>query len=151
MVGIGRPAYGCSPMRITDAHHHIWWLDRTPWLSGPPAPRIFGEHDALRRDGRAFWRAQLARLAERPHVHVKLSGLGTFTRSYEPEGVRPVVEQTIELFGAERCLFGSNVPIEKLWTDYGRLLDVFTQSLAGCSGAERELILDGTATRLYRL
>ena len=26
--------------------------------------------------------------------------------------------ETVELFGARRCLFGSNFPIEKLWTDY---------------------------------
>jgi predicted TIM-barrel fold metal-dependent hydrolase len=293
-------------MPITDAHHHIWWLHRTPWLSGPPVPRIFGDYAELRRDytveefaadarthgvdrsvyvqvnvapgdevdevawaseagareglvqavvgfadlaapdvgdvldeqlasgplrgirqqlhwhdnpayrfasapdvmrgrawrrglrevtergllfelqvfpgqyghaldlvdafpdttfvllhagmpedesadGRAAWRAGLAQLARRPHVHVKLSGLGTFARRYQLEDVRPIVEQTVELFGAERCLFGSNFPIEKLWTGYGRLLDVFTRSLAACSGPERELILDGTAARLYRL
>ena len=84
-------------------------------------------------------------------MNVKLSGLGTFARRYALEGVRPVVEQAVELFGAERCLFGSNFPIEKLWTDCGRLLDVFTRSLEACNGPERELILDGTAARLYRL
>ena len=28
------------------------------------------------------------------------------------------------LFGADRCLYGSNFPIEKLWTDYGRSTDI---------------------------
>lgn len=37
-------------MTVTDAHHHIWWLHRTPWLSGPPASRIFGDYEPLRRD-----------------------------------------------------------------------------------------------------
>src|SRR5437660_12124282 len=35
---------------IVDAHHHIWRRDRTPWLAGPPVPRIFGTYEALRRD-----------------------------------------------------------------------------------------------------
>lgn len=35
---------------MVDAHHHIWRLDRTPWLAGPAVPRIFGNYDALRRD-----------------------------------------------------------------------------------------------------
>jgi predicted TIM-barrel fold metal-dependent hydrolase len=35
---------------IIDSHHHIWQVDRTPWLAGPPAPRIFGRYDAIRRD-----------------------------------------------------------------------------------------------------
>ena len=36
--------------QIVDAHHHIWRMQRTPWLAGPPAPRIFGPYDAIRRD-----------------------------------------------------------------------------------------------------
>ena len=35
---------------IVDAHHHIWRKDRTPWLDGPTAPRIFGDYAAIRRD-----------------------------------------------------------------------------------------------------
>jgi predicted TIM-barrel fold metal-dependent hydrolase len=35
---------------IIDAHHHIWRLSETPWLQGPPVPRIFGAYDAIRRD-----------------------------------------------------------------------------------------------------
>src|SRR3954462_4910701 len=38
------------PEPIIDAHHHIWRLAATPWLQGPPVPRIFGEYAALRRD-----------------------------------------------------------------------------------------------------
>ena len=36
---------------IVDAHHHIWRRERTPWLMGPMVPRIFGEYQAIRRDG----------------------------------------------------------------------------------------------------
>lgn len=35
---------------MIDAHHHIWRLDRLPWLAGDPVPRIFGPHERLRRD-----------------------------------------------------------------------------------------------------
>ena len=35
---------------VIDAHHHIWRLAATPWLSGPPVPRIFGAYEPLRRD-----------------------------------------------------------------------------------------------------
>lgn len=45
---------GAHPVRTTtgvvDVHHHIWALDRTPWLAGPPVPRIFGDYPAIRRD-----------------------------------------------------------------------------------------------------
>ena len=35
---------------MIDAHHHVWRLAETPWLNGPPQPRIFGDYEAIRRD-----------------------------------------------------------------------------------------------------
>jgi predicted TIM-barrel fold metal-dependent hydrolase len=35
---------------IVDAHHHIWRQAHTPWLQGPVVPRIFGDHEPIRRD-----------------------------------------------------------------------------------------------------
>src|SRR5690242_4532620 len=67
-------------------------------------------------EGMAFWRQGLARFAVCPNVLVKLSGLGTFTRRCRREEWQPVIETTIDLFGPGRCMFGSNFPVEKLWT-----------------------------------
>ena len=66
--------------------------------------------------GRAAWRAGMERLAACPNVVVKLGGLGTFIHRNDPAFVAETVAGTVALFGAERCLFGSNFPIEKLWT-----------------------------------
>jgi predicted TIM-barrel fold metal-dependent hydrolase len=68
------------------------------------------------------WRAGMTQLAECPNVMVKLSGLGTFVRACSAERWRPVIEETVDLFGPTRCIFGGNFPIEKLWTDYARLV-----------------------------
>src|SRR5262249_5253206 len=83
--------------------------------------------------GRAGWRAGMKRLAACPNMATKLSGLGTFERRCTVELWRPVVEETLDLFGPERCLFGSNFPIEKLWTSYDRLLGGMLTCLAGPS------------------
>jgi predicted TIM-barrel fold metal-dependent hydrolase len=294
------------PERIIDAHHHVWRLDRTPWLAGPPEPRIFGDYDPLRRDypieeyaadvrgqgvvgsvyvqvnvalgdeveevewaaeagareglvqgvvafadlarpdvgevldrqrassvlrgvrqqlhwhpdpayrfaatpdgmlrpewqrglmevaargllfelqvfpdqyqyalrlvdafpnttfvlvhagmledrseqGWAAWRRGLERFAERDNVYLKLSGLGTFTRRCAPEDWRPVIGQAVDIFGPQRCMFGSNFPIEKLWTTYGTLIDVFRAGIASYSGAEQRQILHDVAARVYRI
>ncbi len=82
---------------------------------------------------------------------VKLSGLGTFSRSCDVAGWRPIVEQTLDAFGPARCLFGSNFPIESLWTGYDNLLGVMRACLDGLSADERHQVLAGTATRLYGL
>jgi predicted TIM-barrel fold metal-dependent hydrolase len=42
----------------------------------------------------------------------KLSGLGTFIHRNDPEQIAGIVRETVALFGADRCLFGSNFPIE---------------------------------------
>ena len=80
--------------------------------------------------GLAEWRAGMDALAACPNVAVKLSGLGTFVRRIDAEYIALVAGETVRRFGAERCLFGSNFPIEKLWTDYGTLLGAYQMALA---------------------
>ncbi len=101
--------------------------------------------------GWAEWRAGMRGLAACANVAVKLSGLGTFVHECSTALWRPVIEETLSLFGAQRCLFGSNFPIESLWTSYGRIIAVMQDCLAALSAAERRAVLHDTAARLYRL
>jgi len=48
-------------------------------------------------------------------------------------------------------MFGSNFPIEKLWTDYASLVATFRASLARFTPAEQRAVLHDTAARLYKL
>jgi predicted TIM-barrel fold metal-dependent hydrolase len=90
-------------------------------------------------------------LAACPNLMVKLSGLGTFVRACSVELWRPVVEQTVELFTPQRCIFGSNYPIESLWTGYAQIIETMQECLAGLSSGERRLVLHDNAARFYRL
>jgi predicted TIM-barrel fold metal-dependent hydrolase len=110
-----------------------------------------GMLEDLSGDGRAQWRGGLARLAARANVVTKLSGLGTFLHRNDESHIRDVMLTTVALFGAERCLFGSNFPIEKLWTDYRSLVDAYRRAAGGLREAERQAIFAGTARRVYRL
>jgi predicted TIM-barrel fold metal-dependent hydrolase len=102
-------------------------------------------------EGRAAWRAGMSRLARCPNVVVKLSGLGTFIHRNDPGHVADVINDTVAIFGAERCLFGSNFPIEKLWTSYRELVDTFRTATAPFRCDERGAIFGTTAARVYRL
>lgn len=102
-------------------------------------------------EGWAAWRQGLASVAARQNVYVKLSGLGTFIRRCGLAEWRPVVEQTVDTFGPGRCMFGSNFPIEGLWTSYGNLVDVFVRCIAGYDEAERRQILHDVAADVYRV
>jgi predicted TIM-barrel fold metal-dependent hydrolase len=90
------------------------------------------------------WRQALETLAPLPNLAVKLSGQGTFVHRVDRELIGLVARTTLELFGAGRCMFGSNFPIESLWTDLPTLV-----------GAWRDVLPDealaGTARRIYRL
>jgi L-fuconolactonase len=64
---------------------------------------------------------------------------------------RPYVETCIELFGATRCMFESNFPVDKGLTGYGLLWNAFKRLTAGCSAEEKSALFAGTAARFYRL
>jgi predicted TIM-barrel fold metal-dependent hydrolase len=102
-------------------------------------------------DGLALWREGMERLADCPNVNVKLSGLGTFVHACREELMKFIVTETVTRFGADRCLFASNFPIEKLWTDYGTLYRTFRHAIADLSDRKQAAILHDTAARLYRL
>jgi L-fuconolactonase len=90
------------------------------------------------------WRADLSELASRENVVCKLSGLTT-----EVTGdVRPYLEHALQVFGPERCLFGSDWPVASLTTTYEQWLE----AVSGLLGeGERGSVLVGTAERVYRL
>ena len=287
---------------IIDAHHHIWLLDRTPWLNGPPVPRIFGDYGKIRRDypiaefaddvrpsgvtksvyiqinvapgdevweagwaaeqGRAAglvqavvgyaalaapdvgdildaqlaaaplrgirqqfhwhdnpayrfaaspdalldpavgdglralaarglhfelqvfpnqyqhalalvdahpnltfvllhcgmpeapdeaWAQGISRFAERPNMRVKISGLGTFSHRCDAAIWTAIIHRAIDSFGPERAMFGSNFPIEKLWTDYASIVGAVAEALSTYSPTERRAVWHDTAAQLYNI
>ncbi len=105
----------------------------------------------LSLEGRAEWRAGMVRLAACPNVVSKLSGLGTFLHRNDPTHIAEVMRETVRIFGARRCLFGSNFPIEKLWTSYRALADAYRNAAGSLSEADQQAVLHDTAMRVYRI
>lgn len=110
-----------------------------------------GMLEDLSEDGRERWRMAMKKLAKCPNVVTKLSAFGTFIHRNDPEHVAWMVKETTAIFGVKRCLYGSNFPIEKLWTSYVELLDAFRAATAEMSQASRNAIFHDTASRVYRL
>jgi predicted TIM-barrel fold metal-dependent hydrolase len=110
-----------------------------------------GMLEDLSTAGRATWRASVAKLAAQPNVYAKLSGLGTFIHRNDPAHIAWIVGETVGLFGTARCLFGSNFPIEKLWTDFGSLASAYREAAARYAPAEQADLLHDVAARVYRM
>ena len=120
---------------------------------------------AGKRDERfAGWAASIRALAELPNVHMKLGGLGMPFPGFEGIGPdvrpssealaaawRPYIETCIEAFGAHRCMFESNFPVDRWGADYPVLWNAFKHIAAGASADEKAALFAGTATRFYRL
>lgn len=123
------------------------------------------DHDeAGRAELRADWARGIAELARRPNIVCKLGGMGMPVWGFGFEQRRaevgeddlaacwkPYVETAIAAFGAERCMFESNFPIDRASCDYVTLWNVFKRIAAGCSEDEKEALFSGTAARVYRL
>jgi predicted TIM-barrel fold metal-dependent hydrolase len=113
------------------------------------------EHAGMLEDlspqGWQLWRDGMGQLAQCPNVNVKLSGLGTFVHACRADGMGPIIREAVAMFGANRCFYGSNFPIEKLWTDYSTLYRTFRSAIGHLSEADQAAILHDTASRLYRI
>ncbi len=99
------------------------------------------------------WADQLRKLAERPNVSCKLSGMVTEAHhgTWRKEDLRPFFDVTLEAFGPERIMFGSDWPVCLLASSYTRWFEVVTEWISPLTTSEQAAILGGTAARAYRL
>ncbi|MEM7216851.1 MAG: amidohydrolase family protein [Pseudomonadota bacterium] len=127
-------------------------------------PLGVGPYEGNRDEIFARWREDIAEMAALPNVTAKLGGLvmavngfGFNKREIPPTSdelvaaTRPWYEHAIESFGAERCMFESNFPVDKVSTSYRVLWNSFKKIAAGCSAAEKAALFHDTAARVYRL
>jgi predicted TIM-barrel fold metal-dependent hydrolase len=102
-------------------------------------------------EGIRLWRSGMQQLAAAANVVVKISGLGTVDWDWTVESIRPFVLQTIEAFGVSRCMFASNFPVDKLYSDFDTLYAAFREITAPFSAEERRMLFHNNAARYYRL
>ena len=124
----------------------------------------YGPYAGKRDEIFAAWKTSITELAKCPNVTMKLGGMmmraasfdyGAADRPATSEELaalwRPYIETCIELFGANRCMFESNFPVEKMGIGYAALWNSFKRIAAGASASEKLAMFSGTARRVYRL
>ena len=65
--------------------------------------------------------------------------------------VRPWVSATIGLFGPERCMFASHMPIAALSRGIGDLYKAYEEIVEGFTSSERRRLFHDTAASTYRV
>lgn len=112
------------------------------------------------------WRTGMKAMARLSHAHVKISGLGwaipNWTASARRiDAVRRLCQETVELFGPERCMIGTNWWHDAPRSDSGSLgnhgpsaeeyLDYMLDFFRGLTIEEQQMLFAGTAKRFYQI
>ena len=124
----------------------------------------YGAYAGRRDEVFAAWKARIVELARCPNVTMKLGGMMMRAALYDyltaerpasstelAELWRPYIDTCIELFGARRCMFESNFPVEKMGIGWVPLWNAFKRISAGASRDEKLALFADTARRVYRL
>lgn len=98
------------------------------------------------------WREDMAQLAALPNLHCKLSGLVTEAQpGWTIDDLRPYVSHVLEVFGAQRVIWGSDWPVVDLAGGYGAWLAASESLLAHLGQQDRNDIFGLNARRFYSL
>jgi predicted TIM-barrel fold metal-dependent hydrolase len=97
------------------------------------------------------WRDGLRAMAAQDNVLMKISGIGMSDHRWTPESLATVIRDCIEAFGPARCMFGSNFPVDCLYSSYAELYGAFDDATTQLSGAERDQLFGTVAAQAYRI
>ena len=102
-------------------------------------------------EGILSWRQGLQQLAELPNVSCKVSGLGMFNHQWTTDDLRPIVLHSIDIFGIDRVMFGSNFPVDKLYRSYDELWAAYVDITACYSDTDCDNLFLNNAADFYHI
>jgi predicted TIM-barrel fold metal-dependent hydrolase len=97
------------------------------------------------------WARALQNLAQAPNVMVKLSGFGLGHPAWAMEDTAPLLKQTIDMFGPSRVMFGTNLPVDRLFAEPQRIIKIIASVAKGFSVHESQMLLSSNAERTYQI
>lgn len=100
------------------------------------------------------WATLMKRVADFPEVYCKLSGMVTEAdhARWSPDSLAPYVDHVVDVFGADRLLFGSDWPVCRLAAEYGEVVNALRTVLSPRLGPrELEKVFRCNAERFYGL
>jgi predicted TIM-barrel fold metal-dependent hydrolase len=110
------------------------------------------------------WTKGVEPMAELPNVVMKLGGIASIVTGYDahirdaPPSSQEFVDErgayfhhAIRCFGAERCMFESNFPVDSVAIGYAGLWNAYKIIAMDYDASARNALLAGTARRIYRM
>lgn len=132
-----------------------WWhLHEAAVLADRfPETQIILLHSGLPADrsveGISGWKAAMAQFAERSNVAVKISGIGLPRIPWTVANNRDIVRTIIDLFGVERCMFGSNFPVDSVCGELDTIFSGYKEITADLGSEAQRRLFHDNAIRFY--
>ena len=102
-------------------------------------------------EGFANWQSWMKKFASLPNCYIKLSGFSMFTHSFNTQKFLQYSNSAIEIFGVQRCMLGSNFPVDKLHMSYQALLAAWQQLLSQYNKKQQDWLTGATACAFYQI
>ena len=144
--------------------YRLSWDLRVPWWHLEEAADVAREHPTLpivlnhtgypwdrSPEALVVWRRGMAALAACPQVFCKISGLCVPEQPWTLELNRGIIRDAIAIFGVERCMFASNIPVDSLKGSWDHIFQGFKTATADLPLADRRRLFAGNAASFYRI
>jgi len=99
------------------------------------------------------WKSDLARLAAKPNMWCKLSGMVTEAdhELWQYEDLLPYMEVVMNAFGPDRIMLGSDWPVCRLAGEYREVINIVHEFIVSMDKTDQEKILYQNAIDCYKL
>ncbi len=97
------------------------------------------------------WFSAVKKLAKADNIAMKISGLGMMDRLWTVDSLRPWVLGCIEAFGVDRVVFGTNWPVDRMFSSYPDIVNAYAKIIADFSREEQLKMFSRNAERMFRI
>ena len=102
-------------------------------------------------EGIAIWRRGMEALAACPNVYLKVSELGLPDGKWDSASNRRVIREAVEMFGFDRSMFASNLPVGNLSASLTAIVADVLAAVPKAAESDLRKLFAGTAQRFYRI
>ena len=144
--------------------HDLSWDLRVTWWHLAEAAEVAREYPNLRialnhtgypldrsPEALAVWRRGMEALAACSNVHCKISGLTVQGEPWTLAANKPIIRDAISIFGVDRCMFASNIPVDGLKGSWDYIYTCFKRAVADLPLADRRRMFSENALKFYRI
>jgi predicted TIM-barrel fold metal-dependent hydrolase len=107
----------------------------------------------MARDATSFtaWRKAMDVMASSDNVVMKVSGLGMCDPLWTVDSIRPYVLGSIEAFGVDRVVMGTNWPVDRMFSSYPDVIDAYAEIISGLPRGDQVKLFSANAERIFRI